>query len=71
MGPFLSSFKFGVYVIIDFSGSIIGEWVERILKGRKKCMQNELNKMQEKVLMSAISENTIMKNRLRVTIQYH
>lgn len=35
MGPFLSSFKFGVYMIIDFSGNITGEWVENILKGRK------------------------------------
>lgn len=68
MGPFLNSFKFGGYVITDFSGNITGEWVEHILKGKKKCMQNELNKTQEKVLMSAISENTIMKNRLRVMI---
>lgn len=32
---------------------------------------NELNKTQEKVLMSAISEKTMMKNRLRVMIQYY
>lgn len=69
MGPFLSSLKFGVYMITDFTGNITGEWVEHILKGRKKSTQNELNKTQEKVLiMSTISENTIMKNRLRLMI---
>lgn len=34
-------------------------------------MLNELNTMEQKVLISAISENTRMKISLRVMLQYH